>query len=46
MDLTSFWNQYWWAIIIGLGIVAVAIVIRSGIIGDRLRSLFSWPPQP
>jgi hypothetical protein len=44
--LMNFWNQYWWAIIIAVIIVIIAILVRTGMMGARLRSLFEWPPAP
>jgi hypothetical protein len=44
--LMNFWNQYWWAITIAVIIIIIAILVRNGMLGTRLRSLFQWPPEP
>ena len=42
----EFWTQYWWAVLIALGVIAFAIAARKGLIGARLKALFKWPPEP
>ena len=42
----AFVTQYWWAFLIALGVIFFAILARKGILGARLKSLFSWPPEP
>ncbi|MDD5239229.1 MAG: hypothetical protein PHH61_02075 [Candidatus Nanoarchaeia archaeon] len=44
--IIAFVVKYWWAFLIALGVIAFAIFARKGILGARLKSLFSWPPEP
>jgi len=44
--IIAFLTQYWWAVLIALGVIVFAILARKGILGTRLKSLFAWPPEP